>query len=287
MKSRSWKQVNLRIDEHFQDLLVGQLSLLGFSGFVQEDHTLGCIIPANKWTPTVGLRFQHLLKRFKTEFPATDLKFTVKLIHEKNWNKLWEKNTGIVEATPRIIIKPSWKTLPRQHRNKLVLHIDPKMSFGTGHHETTRLSLNLIERFLAPNMNVLDFGCGTGVLGIACVQLGARSVFAVDNDPWAIENTLENIKRNHAHRKMTAHLGSISVVPKLKYDLVVANIDFQTISKFIKSISERTRKEGTLILSGILTTDLPILLKVFQRYSLVTAELDNENEWTSIALRKI
>jgi ribosomal protein L11 methyltransferase len=287
MKSRSWKQVSLQIEEHFQDLMVGQLSLLGFSGFVQENHILDCIIPANKWTPDVRLKFKNILKCFKTEFPSTDLSFSEKLIHEENWNKTWEKKTGIVEATPRIIIKPSWKHLPKQHRNKLVLHIDPKMSFGTGHHETTRLSLSLIERFLIPKMNVLDFGCGTGVLGIACIQLGARSVFAIDNDPWAIKNTRENITRNHVQRKMTAHLGSISAIPRSKYDLVVANIDFQTISKFIKPISERTRKEGTLILSGILTSDLPVLLALFERNSLVTVEIDNENEWTSIALQKV
>jgi ribosomal protein L11 methyltransferase len=231
MKSRKWYQIVVRIDEPYQDLFIGHLTLLSFNGFVQEEKLLSCYLQKNKWTPAIRKEFQTILRRFKFEPPCIDLPFTIRLIHEKNWNKTWEKQTGIVEATPRIIIKPSWKKLPKRHRNKLILHVDPKMSFGTGHHETTRLSLNLIERFLQPKMKVLDFGCGTGVLGIACIKLGAQSVAAIDNDPWAIENTRENIKKNHVQRWFTTQLGSISAIPRSKFDLIVANIDFLTISK--------------------------------------------------------
>ncbi|RPI03198.1 MAG: 50S ribosomal protein L11 methyltransferase, partial [Ignavibacteriae bacterium] len=192
-----------------------------------------------------------------------------------------------VEATPHIIIKPTWKKLPARHRKKLVLHIDPKMSFGTGHHETTRLSLSLIEHFLEPGMSVLDFGTGTGVLGIACIKLGAKSVFAVDNDEWAIENTKENVKKNGVQKQMTVRSGSVSRIPRRRFDLLVANIDFRTISRFVSSLAARTRKNGIMILSGILTGDLPILLKLFAKNSLVPLELVDENEWTSIALRRM
>jgi ribosomal protein L11 methyltransferase len=287
MKSRKWCQISLQINEPYQDLLVGQLALLGFSGFVQEEKSLSCFISANEWTSTIQVKFQKTLERFKFEFPVVDLSFTVKSIREENWNKTWEKQTGIVEATPQIIIKPSWKKLPKHYRNKIVIHVDPKMSFGTGHHETTRLSLSLLERFLQRKMKVLDFGCGTGVLGIACVKLGAKSVMAVDNDPWAIENTRENIKRNNVQRQITVRLGSVSAIPRLKYDCIVANIDFRTISRFIKSIADRTRKEGTIILSGILTSDMPALLPLFEKSLLIPLKLDNENEWTAIALRRV
>jgi ribosomal protein L11 methyltransferase len=135
-------------------------------------------------------------------------------------------------------------------------------------------------------MKVLDFGCGTGILGIACVKLGAQSVTAVDNDPWAIENTKENIKRNNAQRQMKVTLGSVSVIPRLKFDLIVANIDFRTISRFIKSIVDRSRKEGTIILSGILTSDMPVLLPLFKKNLLVPVQLESENEWTAVALRR-
>jgi ribosomal protein L11 methyltransferase len=287
MNPRKWCQISVRIEEPYQDLLVGQLALLGISGFVQEEKSLSCFISANKWTSTIRVKFKTTLDRFKFEFPVVDLSYKVKSIREENWNKTWEKQTGIVEATSHIIIKPSWKKLPKQFRDKIVLHVDPKMSFGTGHHETTRLSLRLLERFLQPKMKVLDFGCGTGVLGITCLKLGAQSVMAVDNDPWAIKNTRENIKRNNVQRQMKVRLGSVSAIPRSKYDLIVANIDFLTISRFIKSIVDHSRKKGTIILSGILTSDMPALLPLFEKNLLVPVKLDNENEWTAVALRRV
>jgi ribosomal protein L11 methyltransferase len=287
MKTHSWIQIAIQIDEHYQDLLVGLLALLGFTGFIQYERSLQCILPRQNWNSALELKFQTRLAQFKVEFPSLDLSYSSTLIHEENWNRKWEQQTGIVEATPTIIIKPSWKKLPKRHFKKIVLHIDPKMSFGTGHHETTRLSLLLIERYLQPHMKVLDFGTGTGVLGIACIKLGAQSTYAIDNEEWAIENAKENVMRNNVQKRMTVRFGSISSVPRRKFDFIVANIDFRTISRFIKSLSVRVRKQGIIILSGILTSDLPELLKLFSINALVPIDRINENEWTSIALRRI
>jgi ribosomal protein L11 methyltransferase len=287
MKTHTWFQASIRIDEKYQDLLVGLLALIGFTGFVQEETLLKCIIPKQKWINALKNKFVLTLAKFKIEFPSLDLSYSGLFVHEENWNKKWENQTGIVEATPNIIIKPSWKKLPNRYLKKLILHIDPKMSFGTGHHETTRLSLSLLERFLEPHMKALDFGTGTGVLGIACIKLGARSVFALDNDEWAIENTKENVTRNGVHKQMSVSLGSISMIPRRKFDLLVANIDFCTIARFITSLSARVRKQGIIILSGILTRDLPVLLKLFAKNGLIPIETVTENEWTSIALRRM
>jgi ribosomal protein L11 methyltransferase len=286
MKTHTWFQVVIRIDEKYQDLLIGLLVLIGFTGFVQEEKVLQCIIPKQKWNNAFKRKFEAICAKFKTEFPSSDLSYSGVIIHEENWNKKWEDQTGIVEATPHIIIKPSWKNLPKRHCKKLVLHIDPKMSFGTGHHETTRLNLSLIERFLEPYMKVLDFGTGTGVLGIACIKLGAKSVFAIDNDTWAIENTKENVTRNGVHKQMIVRQGSVSSIPRRKFDLIVANIDFRTISRFSATLTARVRKQGIIILSGILTSDLPGVLKIFAKNALIPVELISENEWTSVALRR-
>ncbi|MGD0038065.1 MAG: 50S ribosomal protein L11 methyltransferase, partial [Bacteroidota bacterium] len=148
-------------------------------------------------------------------------------------------------------------------------------------------SLSLLERFLEPQMKVLDFGTGTGVLGIACIKLGAESVFAIDIDEWAIENAKENLKRNDVQKRMIVRLGSISIIPRRNFDLIVANIDFHTISRFISSLTSRTRNQGIIVLSGILTSDLPVLLKLFAKNALVPIELITENEWTAVALRRM
>ena len=287
MKTHSWFQVKILIDEKYQDLLVGLLVLIGFTGFVQEEKFLRCIIPQQKWNNPLKIKFRETCAKFKAEFPSLDLSYSGSIVREENWNEKWERQTGIVEATAHIVIKPSWKKLPNRHFKKLVLHIDPKMSFGTGHHETTRLSLSMIERFLEPNMKVLDFGTGTGVLGITCVKLGAQSVFAIDNDKWAIENTKENVNRNDVQKRMIVRQGSVSIIPRHNFDLIVANIDFLTISRFIHALTARTRKQGIIILSGILTNDMPVLLKLFAKNALVPIELASENEWTSVALRRM
>ena len=286
MKSHSWIQVLMHIDEQYQDLLIGLLAHSGFTGFVQEEKLIKCTIPRQKWNTAFKNKFDIVLSKFKIEFPALDLSYTASILHEENWNKKWEKQTGIVEATPRILIKPSWKKIPARQLKKIVLHIDPKMSFGTGHHETTRLSLRLLEQFLEPGMKVLDFGTGTGILAIAGVKLGAISVFAIDNDEWAIENTMENVKRNDAQKRIIVRLGSISNVPRRTFDLLIANIDFRTISRFISSLASRVRKHGIIILSGILTSDMHVLLKLFLTNDLVPIEMVHENEWTSVALRR-
>ena len=287
MNKRTWVQALISIDERYQDLLIGQLALLGVTGFVQEAWTLQCIVPKQKWNAAFKNKFDSTLKKFECEFPSLHLSYSCEFIREENWNKQWEQRTGIVEATPGIIIKPSWKKLPRRFLKKLILHIDPKMSFGTGHHETTRLSLSLIERYLEPHMKVLDFGTGTGVLGIACIKLGASSVVALDNDEWSIENAKENVRRNRVQNQMSVALGSLSSIPRIKFDCIVANIDFRTISRFTPSLASRTRIHGIILFSGILASDLPALLKLFKKNNLVPLELIDENEWTAVALRRM
>jgi ribosomal protein L11 methyltransferase len=263
------------------------MTLLGFNGFLQEERSLKCFIPASKWTISIQKKYLNIIKRFKIGNPESNISFNTTSVQERNWNRRWEKQTGIIEVSSRIIIKPSWKKLPSRYGEKLVIHIDPKMSFGTGHHETTRLSILLLERYIQKKMNVLDFGCGTGVLGIACIKLGAKNVVAIDNDEWAIENTRENVKRNHVNRQMKILLGSVSAIPEIKFEISVANIDFPTVSRFIKILVRRTRKQGLIIISGILTCDMPVLLPLFKKNFLEVVELRTENEWTAAALRRI
>lgn len=286
MKNRKWLDIAISVDDQHQELLVGMLASLGFTGFLQNDGRLECYIPSRRWTVSTRNEFISFLNQCKTEFGLPDLDHTIATVRVENWNKVWEKEAGIVQATPNIVIKPSWKPLPARLRKQLILHIDPKMSFGTGHHETTRLCLCLLERHMEPDSTVLDFGCGTGILGIACAKLGARRVLAVDHDPWAIENARENIKRNKVQRTISPRLGSVTAIPRRSYDLVVANLDTNTIERFIRSLAHLTRPNGTIVLSGILVDDMDHLLPEFKKHALIPVELTYENEWIAVALRK-
>lgn len=286
MKYRRWYQITIQLAEPYQELLSGQLALIGFNGFLQNEKQIHCFIPHHIWNVSTQNKLKSILKRFKHEVPSLKLRYNTKSLVEQNWNRLWEKRTRIIEVPPQIVIKPSWKILPRRFHNKIILHIDPKMAFGTGHHETTRLTLRLIEHCIRPGMTVLDFGCGTGILGIACAKLGAKSVLAVDHDQWAIENAKENVKRNNVQNQMIVRYGSFSAIPHRKYNLVIANIDFFTISRFIKTFAFIMTKRGIIIFSGILTSDISNLSPILKKHLFVPIKHVNENEWSAIALQR-
>ncbi|MCI0706637.1 MAG: 50S ribosomal protein L11 methyltransferase [Ignavibacteriae bacterium] len=286
MKKRTWKQVVLSIPESHHELLTGSLVALGFGGFVQEETRLTGFIPSRAWTHAVEVKFRNLLSRFRKEFPQLEGRYMLRTVREKNWNAAWERSAGIIEATGRIIIKPSWKKLRASDKKKIVLHIDPKMAFGTGHHETTRLSLTLLERCCYQGARVLDVGTGTGVLAIAAVKLGAHSAIGIDIDEWSIANAKENVYRNHAGRTVRVRKGDVSSLPDKKFDVVVANIDYPTIVKNLAKLVRPVKHGGTLILSGLLTQDLNPLLDALKHQSVVPVEVLSENEWAALALVK-
>ncbi|MBI2618577.1 MAG: 50S ribosomal protein L11 methyltransferase [Ignavibacteriales bacterium] len=286
MRRRRWLQIVFTLPEWYQELLVGQLALLSFAGFTQEETRLTCTIAKNRWNATLERRLETLLSRFRAEFPDADTRFSVSTFYEQNWNARWEQSTGIVEATDRIIIKPSWKKLRKKDKGKIVLHIDPKMSFGTGHHETTRLCLSLLQRYLREGMKVLDVGSGTGVLAIAAVKLGAETATGFDQDPWAVRNAQENAKRNKVEGRVSIRNGTFST-SREKADLILSNIDLPTNLQLLPDMLKRLRRAGILILSGLLAGDLQKLLDSLEHRNALPIEFVVENEWAAVALTNV
>ncbi|HXG38338.1 MAG TPA: 50S ribosomal protein L11 methyltransferase [Bacteroidota bacterium] len=287
MKPKAWKQITLIAPAHTHDLLIGSLTAIGFNGFLQEEETLAAFIERRYWDKRLEAALQRLVDRVRVQFPAIGARFLQRDLKEKNWNAVWERSAGIVEATNRIIIKPSWKKLRKKDRGKIVLHIDPKMSFGTGHHETTRLCLSLLERHLSPGVSVLDVGTGTGVLAIAARKLGARRVLALDIDRWSIENAKENVKRNGVAPYVSVRQDGVDKPLKRRFHLVLANLDYPTISRSLSKLLASVSPGGTIILSGLLTSDLPSFLQLLEQSSAVPVEVVAENEWIALALIKL
>lgn len=282
MKTRSWTRVDLRLSEPYQDLLVGQLAALGFGGFLQESSVLSAFIRSELWKPALQEKLEKTLAAFHGSFPDVDASYSVATVEEENWNRRWERSSGIVEATERIVIKPSWKKLRKKDRGKIVLHIDPKMSFGTGHHETTRLSLRLLESAVSKGMSVLDFGCGTGVLAIAAVKLGAARADCVDIDDWAIINTKENIGRNRCGTRIRARKGDVKAIPRKRYDLIVSNTDVPTLVASLATLVSLVKPGRPILISGIMVSDLEAIHALAQKLSLVPLEVISENEWAAL-----
>ncbi len=285
-KKKRWIEVSIVSPAPYQELLIGQLASIGFDGFLQLDDSFSSYSLLARWKHGTRRSLEKLLHNFESEFKGHHFPWKSRIIGEKNWNETWEKSIGIVEATHRIIIKPSWRKLRKQDKGKIVLHIDPKMAFGTGHHETTRLSMTLLEEYLHEGDKVLDFGCGTGILAISAVKLGAHSALAIDNDPLALENAAENITRNRVGRRVASRLGDGTKLPKHSYDLIVANIDLPTITATLKNLVQRLKNQRTMILSGLLVSDLDSFIKLISHQGIVPLEIVNENEWVAIALTK-
>lgn len=285
-KKRKWIEVSIVSPAPYQELLIGQLASIGFEGFLQLEDFFSCYSPLARWKQETRRSLENLLRNFEKEFKGRHFSWKSRIIAEKNWNETWKKSIGIVEATSRIIIKPSWRKLRKQDKGKIVLLIDPKMAFGTGHHETTRLSMTLLQEYLHAGDQVLDFGSGTGILAISAVKLGAHSALAIDNDPWAIENAAENISRNRVGRRVTSRLGDGTKLPKHSYELIIANLDLSTITAILKHLVKRLKSQGTMILSGLLVSDLDSFMNLISHQGIVPLEIVNENEWVAIALTK-
>ena len=189
-----------------------------------------------------------------------------------------------VEVTATVAIKPSWKEYHGGAR--IVIEIDPKMSFGTGHHETTRMMIRLLEKSVRGGEKVLDVGTGTGVLAIAAVKLGAERCLAIDNDDWSIENAKENIIKNGAGDKIEIAKGDLTSVPQSDFDIVVANLNRNTLLYLRDELYGKCVKGGLALLTGVLALDEESIVDSYVQKGFTSLEVLHEAEWSALVFKK-
>ncbi|NBB74695.1 MAG: methyltransferase domain-containing protein, partial [Bacteroidetes bacterium] len=175
---------------------------------------------------------------------------------------------------------------PEDASGKHILEIDPKMSFGTGYHESTRLMLRFLPDLIRGGECVLDAGTGTGILAIAAVRLGAASVIAFDISRWAEENARENVALNDVGDRVDVRLGPIrEAVPETGFDVVLANIERDPLLALLPAFAEKLRAEGRLVLAGLTDADEPAMRSGIAEQGLTIEREIRENEWWSVVLR--
>ena len=233
------------------EVLTALLDKFGFEGIHETEETLVGYIPA-EYMPVYAIdEISSALSKFNC-----DLNYTIEDIAEQNWNELWESNFEPVIIDTRCVVRaPFHKQFPD------ILYqitIEPKMSFGTGHHYTTRMMMEKIIETNIKGKHVLDMGCGTAVLSILASFCGAATVTALDNDKWAYENSLENIRKNNCNN-IEVILGGKESIPESKFDLILANINRNILIDQMGIYSLSVEKNGMLIISGILLEDIEIL----------------------------
>jgi ribosomal protein L11 methyltransferase len=266
--------IELRFRASSDDELV-QATLASFEplGFLEEAGGWSCYFASEAWT-RIGADLRRALA---ARHP--DAGFELLGIEKRNWNEEWERTIRPIAASERFLIAPSWHPVD-DAGGRMVLVIDPKMSFGTGYHATTRLMLRLLEAAPCEGARVLDVGTGTGVLAIAAVALGAAFALGVDIDEWSRANAEENALRNGAAARTRFLHGGIELAQG-SWDLELSNITKGDNLALLPRLLASLRPQGRLLLSGFTRADLPELRGACAAHgAAVTAEL-GEDEWAA------
>lgn len=206
-------------------------------------------------------------------------------IVEKNWNEEWEKSREVVRVSDKIIIKPTFKEYEAKS-NEIVLTLDPKMSFGTGDHQTTKICLMFIEKYLKPGMKVLDAGSGTAILGIATAKLGATNVIAFDIDDWCFENGIENTNLNDVSDKVEIRKCELKEIEESDFDLVIANIQKNILLELAEGFKSRIKRNGILILSGLLEMDRETIVSKYSDTGFKEIDFLKMDDWIGVVFKK-
>jgi len=205
-------------------------------------------------------------------------------LKEEDWANNWKKYYKPVRVSGRITVKPSWEEYEKAG-DEIVIELDPGMAFGTGTHETTRLCLRMLEKYVKCGDRVIDVGCGTGILSIAAVRLGAGMVTAVDVDEAAVAVTRENCRLNGTDAKVHAFRGSIADVRTGGADVIVANIIAGVIIDIAGDVYSRLKKGGLFICSGIIREKTPFVFEEYERKGFTCLESAESGEWAAMVLR--
>lgn len=278
--------ITIYIDESLNEIIIGFLAnLIPSVGFLEEENKLVCYLPEKEYCEDILSNLKLYLENIKETQNITEYNITVDRIQNQNWNQKWEESIEPIEISDKIVIKPTWKEYNKK-LNQVVIEIDPKMSFGTGHHETTRLMIWGLEKYIRQNARVLDVGTGTGVLCIAAIFMGASNAIGIDNDAFAYENSKENIKLNGVEEKIRIIKGDISSIPQEKFDIITSNIDFRTNNEYIKSYEKYLSENGVIILSGLLISDEQKMEAVVEACSLKVIDKKYENEWCCLIVTR-
>ncbi len=274
-------QLRLKIDPFstgISEILIAGLNDLGYEGFQEAEPFLLAFIPENNF-------YRDELDKYIERLDLKEIRIQAEheLLPDLNWNAEWEKNFMPVVLEGICAIVAPWHA-PVKGLTNIV--IEPKMSFGTGHHETTRLMLRQMHGTDLTNQTVLDMGCGTGVLGIFALKKGAKSVTSIDIDEWAFRNSQENFRRNGCKTGMYDVVkGDAGFIPAILFDTILANINRNLILKDMPAYKSHLSPKGTLILSGILSADKNLVLSGAVTSGLSFISEDYDNNWISLKFR--
>lgn len=284
MNSYEYIEVSLKIDPYTEDnaeIMMAELAELPFESFTEADPYLKCYIPKEKYDPrNLKLFLSGLDYDFNIDFNAT-------LMPSVNWNSVWESQFSPIVVDGLCTIKATFhKGLKRTRFN---ITIDPKMAFGTGHHQTTYMMCRALLRHEADIKGkiVMDMGCGTAILAILAAKMGAGHTYGIDIDAVAAASAFDNARKNRVSRHVETYCGDASLLQRGKYDILLANINRNILLEDIPTYAVSLKKDGLLFVSGFYTEDFPMICSSARRAGLEYMEQDAIDNWCCAGFRKV
>ena len=254
------------------EILVAELGLAGFESFVETQEGVTAYIQKDEWHDAILNDIQILNS---DEF---EISYTFEDIPHKNWNAEWEKSFNPIVVNNECTVRAPFHDKPN---TKYDIVIEPKMSFGTGHHETTHMMIQYILQNDFQSKSVLDMGCGTGVLAILAEKKGANQLDAIDIDNWCYLNSLENIERNNCS-KISVLEGDASLLKGKKYVIIIANINRNILLKDLKIFTKCLNPSCFLYLSVFYNNDIPVIEAECNKHMLKLEEKIEKNNWVAL-----
>ena len=265
-------------DASFREILMAEMSELGFEAMVETETGFDTYLIEEDYQQDM---LQDLVERYSE---AAGFSFEVSKVAKKNWNEDWEKNYDPIVVDQQIMVRASFHPKATEFTYDIV--INPKMSFGTGHHATTYLMLRILMGLDLAGKSVMDAGCGTGILAIMAGLRGAKRIDAFDIETWCVENSVENAALNqqpHIH----FYQGTITQVPlEGLYDVIIANINKNVLLEEIEQYHRFLSEGGTLLLSGFYQNDVTDLEIAAQKHGLTRIQTENKDNWAAIVLKR-
>lgn len=274
----NYLELQLHLSPDYTDILTAELAELGFDSFVETDEGVNAYITEPDFDEQA---VQEVIAKYADQ---TAIAYEVSSLEKRNWNAEWERDYEPIEVANQVRVRASFHQSDARFRYDLV--INPKMSFGTGHHETTAMMLEQQLSLDFAGKTVLDVGSGTGILAILAAKMGAKAVLAFDIEEWAVANARENAELNNCPQ-ITVFQGTIADVnPDSKYDIVLANINRNVLLAEIPTYIDFLVNDGYLVVSGFYENDAVDIQQKATETGLSFVTSMTNREWTSVLFQK-
>ena len=273
-------QLEFELPDKLHEQFIAELMDQDFYGFEQLDNKLIAFIESPRYNDIT----REFIEQMISLFPNVSFR-EVESIEEKNWNEVWEQ-TIQPQRVGNFLVKPTWSN-EKAKMSEILLEIDPKMAFGTGYHETTRLMLRQFSMLDFADKVVMDAGTGTGILAIASIKSGASRAVGFDVDPWSDVNARENSIINQVNEKVDIRFGGAEVIKENElFDITLANINRNVILDLIPFFVNKTKINGTLLLTGLLERDESMIRDKLKDEPVDVLDLRHDGEWILFQLKK-